>query len=151
EWEEYDSEDTIQAIVAALAAPGVSPEPVVAGRDLPQRLDGQFDFVFNIAEGEGRRCREAIPAAVCELLGLPYTGSDPLTLAVTLDRAVARRVVSRDVPVGGATNDGDWSSLCYPVIVKPNDEGSSKGIRRHSVCRDRQSAEEQSQWLRTRY
>src|ERR1051325_9688102 len=84
-FEEYDSVETIQAISDALAGLGVTPEPVVAGRDLPQRLDGAFDFVFNIAEGEGRRCREAIPAAVCELLGLSYTGSDPLTLAVTLD------------------------------------------------------------------
>src|SRR6185436_647488 len=79
-FEEYDSAETIDAIVHALAGLGVAPKAVHAGRDLPQRLDGAFDFVFNIAEGEGRRCREAIPAAVCELLGLPYTGSDPLTL-----------------------------------------------------------------------
>ena len=42
---------------------------------------GEYGFAFNIAEGFGRRCREAVPAAVCELMGVPYTGSDALTLA----------------------------------------------------------------------
>jgi D-alanine-D-alanine ligase len=71
-------------------------EPLVADARLPWQLEGgRFDLVFNIAEGRGRRCREAVPAAVCELLGVPFTGSDALTLAVTLDKAMARRVVSR--------------------------------------------------------
>ena len=55
--------------------------------------------MFNIAEGAGRRCREAVPAAICEFLGLPVPGSDALTLAATLDKAVARRIVSPEVPV----------------------------------------------------
>jgi hypothetical protein len=102
-FEEYDSPDTIAAIAAALARIGVAPVPVVADQRLPWRLDeGRFDFVFNIAEGSGRRCREALPAAVCELLRVPFTGSDALTLAVTLDKAVARRVVSPDVAVARA-------------------------------------------------
>lgn len=152
EYEEYDSPETIHSIVQALTVLGVSPQPVAAGRDLPQRLDGLFDFVFNIAEGEGRRCREAIPAAVCELLHLPYTGSDPLTLALTLDKAAARRIVSPEVPVPRAALDGeDLSPLRFPVIVKPNDEGSSKGIRRHSVCYDLEAALRQSEWLRSSY
>src|SRR5579872_1840333 len=149
-FEEYDSPETIAAIAAALGKLGVEPVPVVADRRLPWRLEeGRFDFAFNIAEGEGRRCREAIPAAVCELLGLPFTGSDALTLAVTLDKAMARRVVSPDVPVArGALVDAGGSEdlladLCYPVIVKPNDEGSSKGIRRDALCFDRTAARDQ--------
>ena len=52
------------------------------------------DFVFNLAEGQGiGRSREARVPAVLEMLGIPYTGSDPLTLAATLDKDVAKRLV----------------------------------------------------------
>jgi D-alanine-D-alanine ligase len=135
-FEEYDSPATVAAIAAALEEVGHRVTPVVADRRLPWRLtEDRFDFAFNIAEGSGRRCREAISAAVCELLELPYTGSDPLTLAATLDKATARRIVSPDVPVpAGALlrseeDLGLLQALPYPVIVKPADEGSSKGIR----------------------
>src|SRR5688572_25795932 len=76
-FEEYDAPETIVAIVRALSALGANVEPIEADRSLPERLTAvQYDFAFNIAEGRGRRCREAIPAAVCELIGLPHTGSD---------------------------------------------------------------------------
>jgi D-alanine-D-alanine ligase len=156
-FEEYDSNETIEAICDALAALG-KPEPVVADRRLPWRLaEGGFDFAFNIAEGEGRRCREAVAASVCELLGLPFTGSDALTLAAAQDKAIARRILSPDIPVARAIlveGDPDESllaGLTYPVIAKPNDEGSSKGIGRGSVCPSMAAAAERCRWLRSRY
>lgn len=142
-YEEYDCAETLQAIQAALAPLATEVIPVPADRDLPARLAaGKFDFAFNLAEGCGRRCREAVPAAVCELLDLPYTGSDPLTLAVALDKAVAKRVVSPEVPVarGLVLEEGALPEPAllpdFPVIVKPNDEGSSKGIRGEPVVHD---------------
>jgi D-alanine-D-alanine ligase len=142
-FEEYDREGTIAAVARALEGAGAEVRRVPADPRLPFRLaEGLFDFAFNMAEGEGRRCREAIPAAVCELISLPYTGSDPLTLAVTLDKAVARRVVSPDVPVArGAlvrsdADDALLAELRYPVFVKPNDEGSSKGIGPDALAAD---------------
>ncbi len=78
------------------------------GRDFLARvLADPPDFVFNIAEGEGvGRCREARVPAALEMLGIPYSGSDPLTLAASLDkedRPIARRRSGRavEVPVGG--------------------------------------------------
>ena len=154
-FEEYDRAETIAAIAAALAEIGARVEPVAADRRLPWRLDeGRYDLAFNIAEGAGRRCREAVPAAVCELLGLPVTGSDALTLAVTLDKAMARRVVSPEVPVAaGALIESEADehalvSLRYPVLVKPNDEGSSKGIGPGALVGDPGSAGERCRWLR---
>jgi D-alanine-D-alanine ligase len=137
-FEEYDGAETVEEIAGALRGLGVAVEPVVADRDCARRLDeGGFGFVFNIAEGSGRRNREAVPAAVCELLGIPYTGSDPFTLAVTLDKWAARRMVSPEVAVArGVLVRGDFNvlrELRYPVLVKPNDEGSSKGIHGDSV------------------
>jgi D-alanine-D-alanine ligase len=167
-FEEYDSAGTIARIARALGGLGAEVVPVPADRRLPWRLEeGRFDFVFNIAEGEGRRCREAVPAAVCELLGLPSTGSDPLTLALTLDKALARRVVSPEVPVARAVlvewvpegmaegmPEGvaaELAALRYPVIAKPNDEGSSKGIRDGALAYDVDGAVERCRWLRARY
>lgn len=145
--EEFDSPETIAAIAGALRELQVEVVLVEAGRDLPWLLEeGGYDFIFNIAEGCGRRCREGIPAAVCELLGIPFTGSDMLTLAATLDKACARRLVSPEVPVARAILlEGEpcmqaMAALTYPAIVKPNDEGSSKGIRDHSVAQDARAA-----------
>jgi D-alanine-D-alanine ligase len=157
-YEEYDSAETIASISGALCKLGIAVKPVLADRRLPWRLaEGQFDFAFNIAEGEGRRCREAVPAAVCELLGIPFTGSDALTLAVTLDKAVARRLVSPEVPVArGAlveteADEVELLTLQYPVIVKPNDEGSSKGIRENALVFNFDAAGERCRFLRARY
>src|SRR5918911_4354027 len=157
-FEEYDSAETIESIAGALRLLGVAVEPVLADRELPWRLQaGGYDFAFNIAEGEGRRCREAIPAAVCEMLSIPFTGSDALTLAITLDKSIARRVVSPEVPVArGAlveteADETGLNALRYPVIVKPNDESSNKGIRENPVVSDEVAARERCRWLRSRY
>ena len=157
-YEEYDCEETIAAITAALVPLGMNVTPVAADRRLPARLEeGGYDLVFNVAEGTGRRGREAVPAAVCELLGLPYTGSDVLTLAVALDKAVAKRVVSPEVPVARGvlvTCDEELAqvaSLTFPTIVKPNDEGSSKGIRGRPVVTDPAGALDCCRQLRRDY
>ena len=157
-FEEYDDPGTILAIAKALAHMGVEATPVTADAEFPWRLkQGGFDFVFNIAEGAGRRCREAVPAAICEFLGLPFTGSDALTLATTLDKFVARRIVSPQVPVAlgvlveGPADEPALEALPYPVVVKPNDEGSSKGIRQESLCADVGAAIHRCRWLRDHY
>src|SRR4029079_14973000 len=97
------------------------------------------DFVFNFAEGHGvSRSREARVPAVLEMLGIPYSGSDPFTLAVTLDKDCAKKLVAVagvPVPRGFALEpDAPVASipveqLPFPLVVKPAWEGSSKGIR----------------------
>jgi D-alanine-D-alanine ligase len=157
-FEEYDRPETVEAIAGALEGLGIVVEPVPADSRLPWRLEsGRYDFAFNIAEGTGRRCRAAIPAAVCELLNIPFTGPDALTLAVTLDKSMACRIVSQDVPVAAAhlvesaDDESGLAKLKYPVIVKPNDEGSSKGIGEAAMAGNVAEATERSRWLRRIY
>lgn len=136
-FEEYDSEATVGHICAALAALGHEVIRLGAGPGIIDALRGtQPDIVFNIAEGEGGRCREAHVPALLELLGIPYVGSDPLTLCITLDKPVAKRLVAQagfPTPAfrtfGCADGVGDETGLSFPVIVKPAFEGSSKGVR----------------------
>lgn len=139
--EEFDSPATVEAIAGVLRARGHQVELLGDGRELLRRLLADPpDLVFNIAEGQGvGRCREARVPAVLEMLGIPYTGSDPLTLAVTLDKECAKRLVNSvgvAVPQGIVLSPGqDCATVCqsvslpFPVLVKPAWEGSSKGIR----------------------
>jgi D-alanine-D-alanine ligase len=157
-YEEYDSDETIGSIRDALRELVAEVVLVEADRSLPAKLAaGGFRFAFNLAEGTGRRCREAIPAAVCELLGLPFSGSDLLTLGLTLDKAMARRVVGSEVRLPRAVlvqREADFhglGGLSYPVIVKPNDEGSSKGIRDNPIADDAYAARRRCEWLREQY
>jgi D-alanine-D-alanine ligase len=139
--EEFDSPVTIEAIAAALRGLGHTVEFLGDGRGLLERLLADPpDLVFNTAEGEGvGRSREARVPAVLEMLGVPHTGSDPLTLAVTLDKDCARRLVASAgvaVPAGVVVRPGEdlratvrRARLPFPVLAKPAWEGSSKGIR----------------------
>jgi D-alanine-D-alanine ligase len=144
--EEFDSPATIEAIASVLRGLGHDVILLGDGRELLQRLlDQPPDFVFNFAEGQGiSRSREARVPAVLEMLGVPYTGSDPLTMAVTLDKDCAKRLAaSAGIAVPQALvihpDDRNWKldvpcpRLPFPVIVKPAWEGSSKGIRSKSL------------------
>src|SRR5260370_4188554 len=93
--EEFDSTATIEGIAAVLRGLGHDVIKLGDGRELLERLLADPpEFVFNFAEGLGvGRSREARVPAVLEMLGIPYTGSDPLTLAVTLDKDCAKRLV----------------------------------------------------------
>ncbi|MEA2642335.1 MAG: D-alanine-D-alanine ligase [Chloroflexota bacterium] len=148
-YEEYDSAATVDAIAAALATNGHTPRLVGGGRRLLEALLADPpDLVFNLAEGFGSRSREAHVPAVCEMLGIPFTHSDPLTLALALDKPLAKRVAQshgvRTPPfvVVEAIEDLDCASLPpFPLFVKPAAEGSSMGVRRTSRVLDRRALE----------
>jgi D-alanine-D-alanine ligase len=135
-FEEYDSEATVGHIENALSLLGHDVRRLHAGPAFVDALRAAApDIVFNIAEGEGGRCREAHIPAVLEMLGVPYVGSDPLTLSVTLDKPVAKRLAAYEgiptPPFRTFRSAGELDSLPFPfpVIVKPAFEGSSKGVR----------------------
>jgi D-alanine-D-alanine ligase len=135
-FEEFDSPDAVRQIIDAIASFGHDVFPLQAGPGIVDALrETRPDFVFNLAEGTGGRCREAHVPALLELLGIPYSGSDPLTLCITLDKPSAKRMVSSGgfptPPFGVCRSvaDADAVDLPFPVIVKPAFEGSSKGVR----------------------
>jgi D-alanine-D-alanine ligase len=139
---EFDPPETIQAVHAALESLGHTVVPLEATPDLPRRLvDERVDVVFNIAEGLGTgRGREAQAPALCELVGIPCTGSDAAALAIALDKALTKRILRQHeipTPEFQILHTGKEKlnpRLRYPVIVKPNAEGSSKGIGDKNVC-----------------
>jgi D-alanine-D-alanine ligase len=142
--EEFDSPRTIDALARALEALGHHVTRLGDGRGFLEKvLAAPPDFVFNLAEGTGvSRAREARVPAVLEMLGIPHSGSDPLTLAATLDKACARTLVAAagmHVPAGYALAPGEpldavpAERLRFPIVAKPAWEGSSKGIRNRNL------------------
>jgi D-alanine-D-alanine ligase len=141
---EWDSEATILAVKAALEERH-SVTMIEATEYAPQRLlEVQPDIVFNIAEGLRGPSREAQIPALLEMLGIPYTGSDPVTLALCLDKARAKEILSfhqiptADFHVIESLDDLKLRSIAFPSIVKPLHEGSSKGILNNSVVRTKE-------------
>jgi D-alanine-D-alanine ligase len=144
-FEEYDSLETVEALRSAIEARGHSVAKLGGGREFLERiLREKVDFVFNISEGLGNhRSREAQIPSVLEMLGIPYSGADPLCLAVCLDKHLTKKIVSREgIPtpkwsvIDSRQKSLDWQSLPYPAFVKPVWEGSSKGIRLNSLVRE---------------
>jgi D-alanine-D-alanine ligase len=115
--------------------------------DFPTNLrDSQPDIVFNFAEGMGGPSRESHVPAFCEFWGIPYTGSDPLTLGVCLDKARTKEaLIYHGIPTPEFQVVDDPAkirrTLELPVIVKPLHEGSSKGISTRSLCKDWEEVE----------
>ena len=138
--EEYDSLETVDAIAKAIEAQHHSVVKLGGGREFLNNVLGQrVDLVFNIAEGLGNyRSREAQVPSVLEMLGVPYSGSDPLCLAVSLEKPLAKRLVSFSgvaTPRWQVVSDTrqlkevEWGQFPLPAFAKPAHEGSSKGIR----------------------
>jgi len=152
---EYDAPETIQSITRAIESHGHEVVPLEATPEFPRVLQkSSVDVVFNIAEGMVGRSREAQIPSLCELLGIPYTGSDSATLSICLDKALAKRLlVDVDTPAFQVLVTGREKirPLRYPVIVKPNQEGTSKGISGKSVCDDEGRLREVARELIDRY
>ncbi|ACG72641.1 D-alanine--D-alanine ligase [Anaeromyxobacter sp. K] len=155
---EYDSPKTLQAIREAIASWGHEVVDLEATQDLPlQLVSTPVDVVFNIAEGFKGRSRESQVPSLLELLDIPYTGSDPAALSVSLDKALAKRMVrthgilTPDYLVLNTGNERLPRELTFPLIVKPVAEGTSKGVTRKSVVRDEPELREVARELIAKY
>lgn len=137
---EFDSAVTITALEQTLEHLGYRVERVGNGPALAAQLaiGKRWDLVFNFAEGLYGRSREAQVPALLEMYGVPYTFSDPLVCALTLDKAMTKRVVQSaglNTPrfrVVRSSQDIAAVDLEYPLFAKPLAEGTGKGVDEHS-------------------
>jgi D-alanine-D-alanine ligase len=159
EFAEWDSPATIAAVESALSRVGKVVR-LEANEDFPERLrQARPDIVFNIAEGFHGVNREAHVPAICEFYGIPYSGSDPFTLTLCLDKARTKETLTFH---GIATPkfavveklgdlEGAVAGLNLPLFVKPLHEGSSKGITDSNLCWDRSRLLHQTKFLLENY
>ena len=159
EFAEWDSPATIAAVEAALSKLGRVVR-IEATEDFPERVRAiRPDIVFNIAEGFHGVNRESHVPAICEFFGIPYSGSDPFTLTLCLDKARTKETLYfHGIPTPKfavvenlADLDGRTAGLTLPLFVKPLHEGSSKGITDGNLCRDRGQLLSQTKFLLESY
>jgi len=139
---EFDSEETVLSIASAIKELGHEVILVEANNreNLLNSLQGNsIDLVFNIAEGAESRFRESEVPAILDFLNIPYTGSNSYVLALALDKARTKTIFKyENIPtpnfqVFNLPNILLNPNLKFPLIVKPNCEGSGKGISATSV------------------
>jgi D-alanine-D-alanine ligase len=141
---EFDSEATIAALCAALSELGHAPVRVGGIRKLNLALarGERWDAVFNICEGLRGVSREAQVPALLEAYDIPYVFSDPMTLALTLDKGLCKRVVrdagvpTADFALVESLDDVAKIALPFPLFLKPVAEGSGKGVDARSRVDD---------------
>jgi D-alanine-D-alanine ligase len=132
---DLDDLETVLQIKSSIESTGSTVVLMEAGENIVNTLiENPVDIIFNIAEGLKGRGREAQIPALLNLLGIPFTGSDETTLGIALDKALTKRVVMSEninTPKFQLFNTKEEKlkkKLKFPLIVKPNAEGSSKGI-----------------------
>jgi D-alanine-D-alanine ligase len=103
--------------------------------------DESPDLVFNLCESVGNEAiHEMHAVGIFELMGIPYTGSTPLTLGIALNKVRVKELLSYyglptpkfqlfRSPVRISIDE----NMNFPLIVKPSHEDASIGIETSSV------------------
>ncbi len=151
---EFDHGQTINTLSKVFTSAGYKVVRIGNVKNLLSSIDNLgVDIVFNIAEGLCGRNRESQVPILLEMRGIPFVGSDALTLGLTLDKMFAKKIfIANDIPTPKFISVKnpcklDGIDLKFPIIVKPRFEGSSKGINDNSIFIDRQGLVKQCQWL----
>lgn len=137
---EFDSPSTIDVIAGAISANGFKVKKIGNANNLLEEIDNLgVDIVFNISEGLTGRNRESQVPILLEMAGIPFVGADALTLGLTLDKVMAKKIfIAEKIPtpkffeVSCAEALIDQDHCRFPLIVKPRFEGSSKGLSESS-------------------
>jgi D-alanine-D-alanine ligase len=151
---EYDSVETVRALEEALLAGGHRVICLEGDETLVDTVRRAApDICFNIAEGLRGDARESQVPALLEMLGIPYTGSRVLAQAISLDKAVTKRLW-REAGLPTASfqvfRRGDETlepDLTFPLFVKPVHEGTGMGINRGSIVHSEATLRKQALWV----
>jgi D-alanine-D-alanine ligase len=155
---EFDRTETIQSIRSALEGAGHKTTFIPADVNLPFALqENNPDICFNIAEGVRGDSREAQVPALLEMLGIPYTASQVLANAISLDKTLTKRIW-RDarlpvVPFQEFVTGEESlrSSLRFPLFVKPSREGTGMGVDLGAVVNDESELRNRLAWVLNNY
>ena len=130
--------------------------------DVMQQIKNEVfscDIVYNTVEGLRSRNREGLLPALLEICDIPYIGTDAFGLSLTLDKAMTKilarhlGILTPDFYVANLQLEKQvifehLSNLKYPIILKPNFEGNSSGIK---LCKTHKEACSQITYLLDKY
>jgi len=156
---EFDVKEIIDSAEEAIKSCGHKVVLIGNVNNLLKMLpDLSIDIVFNICEGRGSRNREAQVPIILETYGIPYIGSDGLTMSLALDKIMTKKILNAErIPTPhylGISKMDDLINLDhmkFPMIVKLRNEGTSKGLSDNSVVHNRKELNNQAEFLFDRY
>jgi D-alanine-D-alanine ligase len=158
QWDDLDSEHTVEALVEALRAGGRECEFFEADVTLWHNMEKyKPDICFNIAEGHFGDSRESQVPAILEMLRIPYTGSKVLTLALALDKPMTKRILYwHELPTPPfqtfeQPNEPLDDDLEFPLFVKPSREGTGMGVSAKSIVHNDAELREQLRFIINKY
>ncbi len=143
---EFDSQETIDAISSALKLKGHNVKFIEGSQEnlFSYFKKNRVDLVFNIAEGKNGKFRESEIPAVLDYFNIPYTGSNTFSLALALNKSLTKKILKAEgIPTPAfqlftKIDEKLDPSLKFPLIAKPNCEGSAKGINKSNVVYNEQ-------------
>ncbi|MFW9928381.1 MAG: ATP-grasp domain-containing protein [Candidatus Thorarchaeota archaeon] len=148
---EYDPPHTVDLIRKGIENAGYECVFIEADENVVENIKMQKpDLVFNRAEGLKGESRESHIPAILEMLGIPYVGSNVLTTAIALNKGWTKKILAyhgiKSASFEIITNLQELSilKLEFPVILKPNEEGSSIGINEDNVVNNYQKMEKKA-------
>jgi D-alanine-D-alanine ligase len=157
-WDDLDSVETIEAIATALEAGGHRVTFLEGDATLFDNLRKvNPDICFNICEGHFGDGREAQVPAILEMMRIPYTGSQVLTLALALDKPMTKRVLTyHDLPtppfqVFERLDEALNPDMEFPLFAKPSREGTGMGVSAESIIHDEGQLRSQLRRIFERY
>ena len=140
--------DQVRAVEESLATLGVPSIRIPFTRDLPSFVDKILEkgiqHAFNLCESVDENPHLiGHPAAVMDILGISYTGSPAMALAITTDKLYTKRLLrAQGIPTPkfeayDNTSLPKLKGFRFPVIVKPRFEDGSIGIDQESVVTEK--------------
>lgn len=158
QWDDLDSDHTVQSLVEAIRSGGNDSEFFEGNLSLVDQLPKyKPDICFNISEGHFGDSREAHVPTLLEMMQIPYTGSKVLTLAMALDKPMTKRLlVYHDLPTPNfqsfeRENEHINSDLKFPLFVKPSREGTGMGVSAKSIVHSEAELREQVSIILNKY
>lgn len=157
---EFDHPSTIDLIANAIKSQGFKIKKIGNVTNLLEKINNlnDIDIVFNISEGLTGRNRESQVPILLEMAGIPFVGADALTLALTLDKIMAKKIfISEGIPtpkffeIKNLEMFNTIEDLKFPLIVKPRSEGSSKGLTENSRVENIEELKKQSEYIINTY
>jgi D-alanine-D-alanine ligase len=158
QWDDLDSETTVNTLVDALTQGGYICEFLEGNYTLIDTLRKfQPDICFNICEGHFGDAREAQVPALLEMLRIPYTGSKVLTLSLALDKPMTKRILHwHELPTPAfqtfeREDEPINDDLNFPLFAKPSREGTGMGVSKKSIVNNEQELREQITFILEKY
>jgi len=156
---EFDHPSTIDVIADAIKSQGFKVKKIGNAANLLEKMNHlDVDIVFNISEGISGRNRESQVPILLEMAGVPFVGADAMTLSLTLDKIMAKKIfIAENIPtpkfleIKNTASLTDTDHLKFPLIVKPRFEGSSKGLSEDSRVENTEELKKQAEYIINTY